>query len=687
MSGTNGNNGADGARFGLSDTRVFTDLAMERGYVTRSQVDECIGIREKIRAMGLEEKLPDIMVKKGYLSEADARRLEKALSGFRKLGNFEIVARIGQGSMGAVFKARQVSMDRFVAVKVLPPRLAKDPAYVERFMREARAVAKLNHVNIVQGIDVGEAGGYYYFAMEYVEGVTVRETLKSKGPYAEKAALEIIVQIAKALDHAAKAGLVHRDIKPDNIIVTPAGVAKLLDLGIAKAMDATDESGQRVGTPYYISPEQARGDANVDARSDIYSLGATLYHMVVGSPPFSGSSPEEIIRAHLTATVPNPREVRPGLSRSISRLIETMMAREPDDRYQSAAELLGDLDKVSRGLPPAKARAVKGGAEPVPFSGEGEGTVRTAPLSSVGARRSPTVLIGIAAAVVALAAAAALIVVLSRGDKPKPVVPPPPPPVVDVPEPPVPVPPTPVPDDRSAAAKEMLDYALKKIAEQPQNHEGNIKLLEQVIADTKGTAANLEAKGRLDEIRKEYDAVIRKQWDAGWPAVEAKAREKRFAEALAALDAGFPARYRPPSMPLWTGQYLKARKDLEDQATRWIAGEEARASGLAAKHEFDKAREAIRGMAIAGTPGIADRIAGALGGIDQAEVDYKKTLADQQKRLQEEAQRQRETLFVRFLRDLYGREAAAGFDAAERFCRTSAGRPENAPAKIGRAHV
>ena len=658
------------SKFGLSETRIFTELALERGYVNQAQVDECLDIREKIRAMGLNEKLPEIMVKKGYLAEADARRLERALSGYRRLGNFEIVARIGQGSMGAVFKARQVSMDRYVAVKILPPKLAKDASYVDRFMREARAVAKLNHVNIVQGIDVGEESGYYYFAMEYVEGVTVRETLKSKGPYPEKAALEIIIQIARALDHAAKVGLVHRDIKPDNIIVTPAGVAKLLDLGIAKTAEAADESGERVGTPYYISPEQARGDADVDARSDLYSLGATFYHMVVGSPPFTGSSPEEIIRAHLTATVPNPREVRPGLSRNVSRVIEMMMAREPADRYQSAAELLADLDKVARGLPPGKAKAFRGQSS-VEIGPE-TGTAMTHPLPPV-SRRPMAILIGsVAAAAVILAAGIGVALALRK--------PPAPPPPIPVPAPaPTPAP-TPGPDPRSANAKEMLAYALKKISEHPGELEANLKLLEQVVADTRGTAAGLEAQGELDKLRRQFEAAIQKSWEAAWLTAEAKAKERRYADAVSALDAGFPGRYRQ-NYPPWASRYRLTVKDLEDQAARWIDGEEKRAAELVGKHEFDKARQAVRAIAVAGTAGISERVAGALSGIDKAEADYKKLLADQQLQQQEELRRQRELAYGRFLRELYGKHPAKGFDSAEEFCGQAAGSPAYAAAK------
>lgn len=658
------------SRFGQSDTQIFIDLALERGYVTRAQVEECQDIRRKVQELGLDQSISDILVKKGYLAEADAQRVERALSGRRRLGNFEIVARIGQGSMGAVFKARQISMDRYVAVKILPPRMAADRTYIERFMCEARAVAKLNHVNIVQGIDVGEADGYYYFAMEYVEGVTVRETLKTKGPYNEKAALDIVVQMARALDHAARAGLVHRDIKPDNIIVTPAGVAKLLDLGIAKTLGADGEEGVRVGTPYYISPEQARGDADVDARSDIYSLGATFYHMVVGSPPFSGSSSEEIIRAHLTATVPNPREVRPGLSRNLSRVIEMMMARQPADRYQSASELLSDLDKIAHGLPPARARTFQG-ASSVAGSQDTANTSMTSPLQPVSAagRQSRTILAAAAVAGLAIVVGGLLALKALSGPPPAPPVLPPPPQV------PVPVPvPTPTPnpepgtDPKSAAAEEMLNYALGEIAKNPGNIEGHMALIEQVVADTRGTAANIKAQKKLEELKSALEDSIRKSWEAAWSAAEAKARERRYAEALLALDASFPTRYRT-KYAAWGDRYRAGAKSLGDGAEAWLVAQEKLSADLCARHEFDKARAAVQAMAMAGTAGLAGRMAANMELIAKAEEDHRRLLADQKQKQEEEARRQKTLAYGNFLKELYSQHAPKGFADAEEFCR------------------
>ncbi|MHC4202434.1 MAG: serine/threonine-protein kinase, partial [Planctomycetota bacterium] len=209
---------------------------------------------------------------------------------------YELIETIGAGSSGTVYKARQISMDRLVAIKVLPQKLAQDERFTERFMREARAVAKLNHPNVVTGIDVGEAGGVYYFVMEYVDGESVADRVRREGTVPEKEALEIARQVCLALDCAFKNGIVHRDIKPANILLTRGGEAKLADLGVARHAETEGVATRRVfGTPYYMSPEQARGDAEIDTRSDIYSLGATLYHLLGGKPPFHGNAPKVVM--------------------------------------------------------------------------------------------------------------------------------------------------------------------------------------------------------------------------------------------------------------------------------------------------------------------------------------------------------------------------------------------------------
>jgi serine/threonine-protein kinase len=184
-----------------------------------------------------------------------------------RIGGYELLATLGKGGMGVVFKARQVSMDRVVALKVLPPHLAENEAFVQRFLREARSAAKLNHPNVVQGIDVGQAEGHYYFAMEFVDGSTVKEMIKQQGRLDEKTALNIVGAVARALEHAHEHGIIHRDIKPDNIMVTRKGEVKLADLGLARTTEKPDTmtiEGTALGTPYYMAPEQVRAQADID---------------------------------------------------------------------------------------------------------------------------------------------------------------------------------------------------------------------------------------------------------------------------------------------------------------------------------------------------------------------------------------------------------------------------------------
>ena len=279
----------------------------------------------------------------------------------KQINGYELISRLGQGAVGIVYKARQTTVDRIVAVKVLDPKFSCDRKYIARFLREAHSAGKLNHVNIVQGIDAGKSSeGYYYFVMEYVQGETVKRMLQRNGVIPEKQAVDIALQVAQALRHASSIKLVHRDIKPENIMVTAEGLAKLADLGLAKSSGddvAITQAGQSMGTPLYISPEQAKGMADIDARADIYSLGATLYHMVTGFPPFSGENPTVIMLKHMNEPPPSPREHNAKLSPELCHIIQKMMAKNPADRYQTATDLIDDLSALAAGRQPAHAAA------------------------------------------------------------------------------------------------------------------------------------------------------------------------------------------------------------------------------------------------------------------------------------------------------------------------------------------
>ncbi|MCK6479689.1 MAG: serine/threonine protein kinase [Planctomycetaceae bacterium] len=268
-----------------------------------------------------------------------------------QIAGYRILGPLGRGSMGSVWKAVQVSLQRTVAVKILSPHLAHNPTYARRFEREALASAKLNHPNIIAALDVGEDHGMRYLVMEYVEGRTAAELLAA-GPLDEHRAVGIVIQVARALDHAHRSEIVHRDIKPANVIVTREGVAKLCDLGLAKEVAAdgsqTDE-GMAMGTPFYVSPEQARGERRIDIRSDLYSLGATLFHMVTGRVPFPGPNPAVVMTRHLNDPLEPPDDVNPRVSRGLAQIIEKAMAKEREGRYQTPAEMMQDLQAWMEG--------------------------------------------------------------------------------------------------------------------------------------------------------------------------------------------------------------------------------------------------------------------------------------------------------------------------------------------------
>jgi serine/threonine-protein kinase len=277
-----------------------------------------------------------------------------SITGLR-LGHFLIEERIGQGGMGAVFRAVDTRLDRVVALKVLAPAHSRDASSVQRFQNEARAAAHLDHENIARVHFIGEDKGVYFIAFEFVRGINVRDFIVQKGVLTPQDAVNYTLQIAQALRHAQASGVVHRDIKPSNIIVTPSGRAKLVDLGLAR-QEHTDQAqelttaGTTLGTFDYIAPEQARDPRHVDVRADIYSLGCTLYHMLTGEPPFpQGGMIQKVVDHHRDAP-PDPARRNSHVSPQLSRVVRKMMASNPDDRYTTPDQLIHDLALVAQSL-------------------------------------------------------------------------------------------------------------------------------------------------------------------------------------------------------------------------------------------------------------------------------------------------------------------------------------------------
>jgi eukaryotic-like serine/threonine-protein kinase len=269
---------------------------------------------------------------------------------------YEVQRDIARGGMAQVYLARDQLLDRPVAIKVLFPEFARDPSFVERFRREAQAAANLNHPNIVSIYDWGQERGTYFIVMEYVEGRSLREVIRSSAPLPPPKIAEIGAEIAGALAFAHRNGVVHRDIKPGNVLITDGGRVKVTDFGIARAGagEALTQTGAVMGTATYFSPEQAQG-LPVDGRSDVYSLGVVLYEMATGEPPFTGDTPVAVAYKHVREEVVPPSDRVPDLPADLQRIILAAMAKGADARYQSADDLRDDLVRFGRGRPPAAA--------------------------------------------------------------------------------------------------------------------------------------------------------------------------------------------------------------------------------------------------------------------------------------------------------------------------------------------
>ena len=287
---------------------------------------------------------------------------------------YEILTQLGEGGMGVVYKARQQSPDRLVAIKIMSPHLSGDESFLSRFMREASTAARLRHPNMVLVHGAGAHEGIYHMVMELVEGETVLERIHRRGRLDPREALAITVLVAQALEYAwAKARLIHRDVKPANILLSNAGEVKLGDLGLAKSLGQSTAgtlAGTVLGSPHYMSPEQARAAREIDFRADIYSLGCTLYHMLTGRRPYEDCEPTEVMIQQISGPVPALVELWPQCPPAVDHLLQRMLAKPPQQRHQSYAELLRELKGVHGQLKAAAKRLQQGTTMALPESNQ-----------------------------------------------------------------------------------------------------------------------------------------------------------------------------------------------------------------------------------------------------------------------------------------------------------------------------
>ena len=263
-------------------------------------------------------------------------------------GRYELIEKIGEGGMAVVYKARCRLLNRYVAIKILRPEFTKDAQFVENFKRESQAAAGLQHPNIVSVYDVGKEGNIHFIVMELIDGRPLSDIIQERAPMDYKTSIELIKQVASALSVAHRNHIIHRDVKPHNIMITKDGMAKLADFGIAKAVsDSTlvTETSKVIGSVHYFSPEQARG-AYVDERSDIYSLGIVLYEMLTGQVPFDGDNPVQVALMHINDEITPPSELVPGIPPALEKLVMKATDKYQSNRYKSADEFLEDLDNI-----------------------------------------------------------------------------------------------------------------------------------------------------------------------------------------------------------------------------------------------------------------------------------------------------------------------------------------------------
>jgi serine/threonine protein kinase len=337
----------------------FLDVVRKSNQVDTARLDEHLRKLSQKDAMPAEpRKLAAVLVRDGVITGFQAEQfLQGKWRGFT-IGGYRILERIGAGGSGTVYLAEHQVMKRRVAVKMLPPHLNDGPAAVERFRREAQAIAALDHPNIVRAHDFRQEGPIHFLVMEYINGPSLQEVVQRQGALPVAVACEYIRQAAIGLEHAHKAGLVHRDVKPGNLLVDASGTVKVLDLGLARYAPEGQESVTKkfdentvMGTADYLAPEQALSLHNVDARADIYSLGATFYTLLAGEPPFhEGSVTQKLLWHQMRSPVPL-RKRRPEVPEEVDEIISAMMAKDPNERLQTAAEVAALLEPWSTGGP------------------------------------------------------------------------------------------------------------------------------------------------------------------------------------------------------------------------------------------------------------------------------------------------------------------------------------------------
>ena len=331
----------------------FAARLVHLGLVNKEDMQAVLHDLDKQRMRSLDSSLDDILVERGHITKTEIpliKEKDEAPSRIQVRG-FRVLNMVGEGGMSRVYRAVPTTGRVPLALKILRPHIARNAAQVRRFYKEAEMLIRFDHAHLVKGKKVWDADGLHCFAMEYVDGVSVLDEIENGHLFQETEALAIVLQAARALDYLQQQGITHRDVKPGNLLRDRKGTTKLIDLGLARTADpeTTARPGTTVGTVQYVSPEQARGEDDLDVRADIYSLGVSLYHMVVGQVPFSGASDRDILRQQIFSSLKSPRSRDRRVTPHLHYFIEKMMAKDRALRYQEPAELIQDIEEKIQG--------------------------------------------------------------------------------------------------------------------------------------------------------------------------------------------------------------------------------------------------------------------------------------------------------------------------------------------------
>jgi hypothetical protein len=511
---------------------------LEKGLLTAEEAEGARRLLAWAEKEGRKLSLPDALIRAGVLA-AKAHHVvgalgEDATDGDVQASGLRLLEKIGRGSQAVVYKCLDAATDRTVAVKILLSSAAGDAESQQRFIQEARSAAQLAHPNIVTIHQIGFLKNTWYIVMEYVDGGSLSEMLAVRRRFDPAEAIQIMRQAAEGLRYAHSRGFIHRDIKPKNLLVTGEGIVKIADMGLARnvASGEEDKEGKVYGTPYYISPEQVTGDPPPDLRTDIYSLGATFFQMVAGRPPFIAPTPQEIMRKHVIEPLPDPRQFVPDLPPSLCAFLAKALAKEPEDRFQSAADFIAALDAVdlsaieTSGSAEALAEAVdhRRARRAATLAGGGKGLTEPLDDGSAARRRKRLWLISGAAGVLVVVVGAVVLAISLNAAKTEPTATPPPLPIVSPPVAPVAAAPV-RPDARKTGANP--GHTSKPGEEQPDYVRADEEAAAGMLKDAKDTeAADVMASQKFEA----YENVI-KWYPKSKAAQEARGALERLRNA------------------------------------------------------------------------------------------------------------------------------------------------------------